>query len=193
VKWSIGALTRPRIGETENGDCPVVRHTDRITLVGIVDALGHGSAAARVADVATRHFEHAPLDGGIESVMLDLHQGLVGTRGAAAILCLLKNEDDVLEGCGVGHVFFRCGPTRVPAVLGEGVLGARLRRVRSFTSKLQRTDRIVLTSDGIAPHFSLADFEGLSPDRTCSEIMMRHGLGHDDATVVVVDAEPKSA
>ena len=171
----------------ENGDCPIVRYSARVTLVGIVDALGHGSAAASVAAVAARCLESVALDGGVEAAMRGLHEGLAGTRGAAAILCLL--DGDRLEGCGVGHVFFRCGPTRVPSVMGEGVLGARVRRLRSFTSKLNRADRIVLTSDGVSPHFSLSDFRDLSPDETCREIMMRHGVGRDDATVVVVDAE----
>jgi len=186
LKWSIGSLTRPRVGETENGDCPVVRHSAQATLIGIVDALGHGHAAAEVAAISMRKLESVSLEGGIEPVMRELHAGLAGTRGAAAILCWLQG--DALEGCGVGNVFFRCGPTRVPSVIGQGVLGVRLRRLRSFTSKLNRADRIVLTSDGVAPHFSLSDFQNLSPDETCSEIMMRHAVAHDDATIVVVDA-----
>ncbi|WP_394823615.1 phosphoserine phosphatase [Pendulispora albinea] len=187
MKWTIGALTRPRPGEAENGDSPVVLTSDRVTWIGIVDALGHGGGAAKVAALSMQNLESAPLEDGIESMMRVLHQGLAGTRGAAAILCRL--EGDSIEGCGVGNVFFHCGPTRVPSVIGEGVLGVRLRRLRSFTSKLNRSDRIVLTSDGVAQNFSLSDFRDLSPNETCSEIIMRHGLAHDDATVVVVDAE----
>ena len=44
----VAYLTRPREGETENGDRAVVVDLGDVTLLAVIDALGHGPVAARV-------------------------------------------------------------------------------------------------------------------------------------------------
>lgn len=187
MKVAVEFVTVPRDGETENGDAALVRRTDDGALIAVLDALGHGERAAEAAAAGVRYLEDAPLDRGLRSVVEGLHARLRGTRGAAAMLLLVRHQH--LEGCGVGNVGLRAYRARVPAMLTPGVLGASLSRLRLFEAQLAPGDRLVLFSDGISSRFD-EEASGRTPAlATAMAIMERHRKPHDDATVLVTDIE----
>jgi negative regulator of sigma-B (phosphoserine phosphatase) len=202
VKVAIEFVTIPKDGEKVNGDAALVRRDagpggpggSGVTLVAVIDALGHGEKAAQAADVGMRYLEAAPLGKGIRHLMEGLHDQLRGTRGAAAMLLLLE-RDKLLTGCSVGNVTLRSYRAKVPATLTPGVLGGQMNKLRLFQAELAPGDRLVVFSDGISSRFdeeAARRPEAFNALATCQAIMAHHRKAHDDATVLVVDVESVS-
>jgi phosphoserine phosphatase RsbX len=185
VTPSIEHLTIPKQGEHVSGDAAYVRVGDPASLFAVVDALGHGPTAAGVAKLALAYFETAPIDRGVRRLVEGLHDALRGSRGAAAMVCLLK--DGRMEGCGVGNVELRSLGSKVPAVLTPGILGASLNRLRTFEAALAPGDRLVVFSDGLSSRIDFGVCHGLPPREACQVLMDRYRRSHDDSTVLITD------
>jgi negative regulator of sigma-B (phosphoserine phosphatase) len=181
VEW----VSTPKDGEIENGDIAVVRRNEAGTLLAVIDALGHGPQAAAVSRTAAALIADSPFPDGPLTVIEALHERLRGTRGAAALVCVVAGNR--LEACSVGDVDMRCWRTRIPVVLTPGIVGSQLRRPRVFGGDLLDDDRIVVFSDGVSARFSLGDARELSPADACRAIMKTHRRAHDDATMMVAD------
>src|SRR5579864_7822141 len=98
MKLTWGYASEPRRGESANGDAIVARTDGDATLLAVIDALGHGAGAAEVADVARAWLEAASLGARVEAIVDGLHGALRGSRGAAAMVCVVAG--DRLRGCG---------------------------------------------------------------------------------------------
>lgn len=187
MKLSHSHICVPKIGEDVNGDAVVIRQDGPVTLIAVVDALGHGPGAALAAQVAVEELNVVALDKNVQWVIERVHEKLHGTRGAAAMVCLYNGQK--IQGCSVGNVEMRSRGTRVPVMLTPGILGARVRSYRIFESPLAPHDRLVIFSDGISSHLSIDEMHRLSPREACQAIMDRYRRNHDDATVLVADVE----
>jgi negative regulator of sigma-B (phosphoserine phosphatase) len=194
MKIATQHISVPRDGETDNGDAVVIRSEAEISLLAVIDGLGHGQGAALVAQTATNVLADVPLTDGVERVIHRLHETLKGTRGAAALVCLIRpsrtgSSDGLyeLEGCSIGNVEMRCRVSSLAIVLTPGVLGGRIDRIRLFGGPLLDDERLAIFSDGISPRFSLRDLTSLSPIDACQTIFERHRRSHDDATILVAD------
>lgn len=187
MKLSLFQISLPKLGESVSGDAVITRVEQGATLLAVVDSLGHGHPAAVVADRARAYLDTVPLDKNARSLTEGLHDALRGTRGAAAMCCLIKNGK--LEGCGVGNVELRTLTSRVPVVLTPGILGVSLQRTRVFEGALVAHTRLFLFSDGLSPRMDLLMCERLSTEESCKALMERYRRSHDDATLLVVDVE----
>jgi phosphoserine phosphatase RsbX len=179
--------TLPREGEIANGDAVVVRRFEGGALIGIIDALGHGHKAAEVADLATAKLAELSLDRGprdVLSILDAVHHALRGSRGAAAMICVV--QEDRIEGCGVGNVELRCAGVSLPVVLSPGILGVGKVRLRPFTGRLNPGCRLYMFSDGISRRAPFTELAQLSADEACRELLDRYRRNHDDASVLVL-------
>jgi negative regulator of sigma-B (phosphoserine phosphatase) len=188
VKLSVEHLVLPKEGEQQSGDAVFVRLADGGGLFAVIDALGHGERAAEAAAVALAVLEEAPTSWGAGVLVEQLHLRLRGTRGAAAMICVLR--EGRIEGCSVGNVELISVGTRIPWVPSPGILGASLRRIRLFQADLCPGDRLVLLSDGVSPRIDPILFRGVAAPDACRTLMTRYRRPHDDATVLVADIEP---
>ncbi len=179
----------PRSGETQNGDAVVIRTVGGVLLVAVIDALGHGAAAAETAAVGVSYLEELSEATTIPSIVDGLHARMHGTRGAAAMLCLISTTTGQMTACSVGNVELRSLVDRIPAVNTPGILGSRVRNLRVFDAPLRPGERLVIFSDGVSPSLRAADAAGRSGMAACEELMRQHRRQHDDATVVVVDVK----
>lgn len=187
MKIALHHLSLPKEGERVSGDAVVVRDEPNAVLLAVIDALGHGSAAAPVAERGRAFLLGVPLDRDVRYVTEGLHEALRGTRGAAAMCCLIKRGR--VEGCGIGNVELRSSKDRVPVVLTPGILGVQLQRMRTFESRLSVGARIFIYSDGVSPRMDLERVAGLSAESACAALMQRYRRSHDDATLLVADIE----
>jgi phosphoserine phosphatase RsbX len=190
VKVAVEFVTVPRTGEIQNGDAALVRRTDDgSVLIAVLDALGHGPLAAKAAATGMAFLSAAPLARGLRPLIEGLHDELRGSRGAAGMILVLK--DDRLVGCGVGNVSLRATRGRIPSTLTPGVLGGilTLSRLRLFEADLAAGDRFVVFSDGISTRFDDEASRRAPALAVCQAIMERHRKPHDDATVLVTDIE----
>lgn len=190
MTWAIAWQVLPREGELACGDAVQIAEHAGVRRIAVVDALGHGPAAAEVAHLAVRHLEAAPLDLAVEEVVRGLHDALRGTRGAAATICRIEGAR--IEGCGVGNVEVRSVGSPVPIVLTGGIVGVRLPRPRIFGATLAQKTRLVLFSDGISSRVPISSLSSLDPDAACRAILGEWRKAHDDASVVVADVEVRS-
>jgi hypothetical protein len=192
MKVDVQHISAPKLGETANGDAVVIREEQGIRLISVIDALGHGPKAQSVASAAADLLRSVSLADGVEKIIRRLHEGLHGTRGVAAMVCLLKPATEghglcQLEGCSVGNVDMRFKISNMPMMLSPGVLGSRLERVKVFGGHLFDDERFAIFSDGIAPRFRLRDLPSISPIEACRNIFEQHRRAHDDATILVAD------
>ncbi len=187
MKLTVSHATRPKIGESVNGDAVVIRTEETRGLFAVVDALGHGPTAAEVARRAHDYLAQVALDIGIDRIVTGLHGALRASRGAAAMVCVV--EGGRLDGCGVGNVELRTSGSDVPVVLSPGILGSSVRSFRVFRGRLHQRSRIVVFSDGISARFELDSLRHLGADELSRRLVSDHGRAHDDATALVVDYE----
>lgn len=188
MKVSVAHLVIPKEGEQQSGDAVFVRPIDGGGLFAVIDALGHGERAAEAATVALAVLSEAPTSWGAGVLIEQLHVRLRGTRGAAGMVCVVR--DGRLEGCSVGNVELISLGTRIPWVPSPGILGASLRRIRLFEAQLTPGDRLILLSDGVSPRIEPTLFRGTSGPDACRTLMNKYRRAHDDATVLIADIEP---
>jgi negative regulator of sigma-B (phosphoserine phosphatase) len=180
------SVVRPRTGETACGDGVLVREGEGRTMLAVVDALGHGPLAGEVTATALACLSRVALSGGPAAMQHELHAALRGTRGAAAMICVL--EGGRITGCGVGNVELRTSPTSVPVILSPGILGSGVRAFRAFEGAAPPGTRIALFSDGIsASRLSLEAVRNLDAESACRAILERCGYAHDDAAILIAD------
>ncbi len=186
MRLVVAHRARPRRGERECGDRVVVRGEGPHTLLCVIDALGHGPEAAEVASLAARVAAEAALDRGPLLVVRAMHDALRGSRGAAAMACIV--EDGAVRGCGVGNVELRSHPRQVPSVLSPGILGAQVRAFKVFEGRLLPRGRLMLFTDGVvATRLSPSDLGALDAEGACEHVLGACSHPHDDAAILVAD------
>ena len=182
---NVAYIVRRKPGEIACGDAVVIRQESPVEMLAVIDALGHGVHAARVAAMAEIFLSGIDLTLGAVAVLEGLHLHLRNTRGAAASVALFT--EGAIEFCGVGNVEARCWGSRPPLMVIPGVLGHRVGTIRSFQGELNGGDRLVMFSDGLRARFDLRFHQDLDPDALCKKLLSEFGREHDDAAVVVAD------
>ncbi|MCW5812992.1 MAG: SpoIIE family protein phosphatase [Labilithrix sp.] len=178
-------ISRPRVGEVESGDDVIVLERRDAVFLVVVDALGHGPNAARVARAATEWVRSTTDAATVLDISNGLHRALQGSRGAAALVVAASAAG--VEACGVGNVDLRSVSGRLPFVLTPGVLGVRLRSPRSCRVDAPVAERFVMFSDGISGRFDLKALAAMSPGEAATHVFAKHRHSHDDSTVLVAD------
>lgn len=184
MRLSTAQRTRPYPGFSCSGDLVVVREAPRCTMLAVIDVLGHGPEAAEVAAVAGAYLSTADLDADVEAWMQGLHEALACTRGAAAGLG--RAESGTLELTIVGNIEVRCSGTRVGVIATPGIVGRRMRRLRSFSFPMRSGDRVAIHSDGLR-RLDLARARGLSLECACEHLMHEFAVAVDDASLLLTD------
>lgn len=185
----LGASVRPYPGESCSGDAAVMRSDPDAVLFGIIDALGHGSAAAAAATRATELLAGASLREPIATLVRELDGGLRGGRGAAALLCLVRGDE--LEGCGVGNVELRTTGMRIGVLATPGVLGRGPSvRPRTFAARLVPGVRMVVFSDGVSGRLRADHRRALAAQAASAALLAEWARDTDDAAVLVADVTP---
>ena len=180
-------LSLPCEGYDVNGDAVLVRTIDGGFLVAVIDALGHGPTAAAIANQGIAYLAQAAVPDGVLSVMHGLHDALQGSRGAAAMVLVLRGG--AIEGCGVGNVDLRTLGGSVPARLSPGIIGVRVRRYNVFTGAVPPGARLLIFSDGISAQVPIAETASMAPAEACRFIHGKYRRAHDDSTILVIDVK----
>lgn len=189
--YDVGMIRVPRAGEAACGDDGVVVAIgEGRCVVLLVDGLGHGLPAASAAEEATRLCRARP-DGGPEAVLAMLHDGLRGTRGAAAAVAEVDPRRGIVRYAGVGNVegaVYAAGTTK-RMVSHHGTLGHQAVRIRGFTYPWSARAVLLLHSDGLSTRSDLEAYPGLAdrhPMLVAAVLYRDFGRRTDDASVVVL-------
>jgi len=187
LEWSSAAATMP--GEAESGDRCWAAAVANGMMFAVIDGLGHGRAAAAVADIAIATLEQHAGDPLIQ-LLRRCHESLRGTRGVAMSLALFNTEDAMLTWIGVGNVegtLLRrdAGLPSGKLLLRSGVVGIRLPVLREGELAVKPGDILTMVTDGVSDERPLR----VSMDGRVES--MAHGIlasgckGTDDALVLV--------
>lgn len=187
VDWS--HFGRPCVGETLSGDVAVVRQTDDLVFVALIDVLGHGPEAYATARPAQAYLnENWSSD--VLHTMNGLHEHLGGTRGAAAGIGVIDLATDQLTYCGVGNIVARkIGRRSMHLGTTEGIVGHSIKRISAETAVMESSDLLLLFSDGIPDRFSteeLADLQSRDAWDIARHLVKEHGKPYDDATCIAL-------
>jgi serine phosphatase RsbU (regulator of sigma subunit) len=186
ISW--GVAEKPL--QVESGDRYVVAPYADGVLVGVVDGMGHGAPAAEAALRATTLLTAFARESPI-SLINRCHQDLRGTRGVVMTLVAFDLRDRTLTWIGVGNVDAMLihanggAQRRERAVLRGGVIGYQLPALKAEVLPLQRSDTVILTTDGVEPEYSDDLTLHGTPQAVADEIMAGHGRATDDALVLV--------
>ncbi len=183
------SIIRPFQGERVSGDAAVIEHRAGATFAVIIDALGHGPLAHRVALQASRFLkQHWSSD--LIATVNSLHEELKGTEGAAAGLCLIDFSRGEGRYVGIGNTVIRVfGDQENRLFSTPGTLGHQMRAPRAQAFSVQNDDVVVMYTDGVKERFEIKDYPQLrfqNPEIAARTILEKFGKSHDDAGCIVM-------
>ncbi|MEU6762105.1 ATP-binding SpoIIE family protein phosphatase [Streptomyces sp. NPDC046853] len=196
----VSGLTRPISGEMTCGDAWSARLDDvtaggtgpdrPAVLVMVCDGLGHGPLAARASAAAVEAF-HSTTATDPEGVMRAIHRALRGTRGGAAAVARIDPAAGRVQYCGIGNIsgFLVDHASRKALLSVPGIVGANMRRLRTFEEPLPEGGALTMHSDGLTERWDHTALSGLlhhSPLVIAGQLLREAGVRRDDASVVVV-------
>ncbi|MGF1753789.1 SpoIIE family protein phosphatase [Vibrio makurazakiensis] len=179
----------PYTGEVVSGDGFVVLENNSDLLVTIIDVLGHGEKAAKLA----REMEIFIKDNfsfDILWLMSELHLQFIERQGAAVTMVYFCRKTMTIKGLGVGNTLVRkCGEPWQSFHAQPGIVGELLPHLRCFTSPFKSGDVFLFTTDGIKENINSE--ECLSVQYQSLQIFTHYlfdnfSKQYDDSTVIVV-------
>jgi hypothetical protein len=172
-----------------SGDLALVERRDHLTLLALVDALGHGPDAHEVAMHASRILRGKwSADAG--ACIRALHEGLRGTLGAVAGIAIVDHATATLRYVGVGNTalrIFGSKDSRLPS--SAGTLGGQIRTPSEHRRAISGDDVVIMYTDGVKDRFGLGDYPQMryqSAATIARAVVDRFGKPHDDAGCVVL-------
>src|SRR5262245_3761089 len=184
-----GAVCLPKPGEDACGDAWIMEQHPGRCLFMVADGLGHGPDAAQAAEEAVRicqaRSERAPAD-----IMSAAHGALRATRGAAVAIVEIDQAKLHVRFCGVGNIsgsLLTAAGSR-SMVSHNGIVGHEARKIQEFTYPWTPETLLLMHSDGLVSHWSLAAYPGLRarhPSLIAGVLYRDFNRGRDDVTVVV--------
>ncbi len=190
MEWA--AVRRPHPAEQVCGDLPIALDVGSgAALFGVLDGLGHGSAAADAAERAAAVITETSTEP-VDVVMQRCHAELTQTRGVAMTLAHIDFATNTLSWAGIGNVtadLVAKSPTgveiRSSALLAAGIVGYRMPQLLSpHQVPIGPGDLLIIASDGIAEdRFDSIDF-ATSTSAIAEQLVTRHGRDTDDALLL---------
>jgi serine phosphatase RsbU (regulator of sigma subunit) len=181
---------RPLYGSiSECGDAgKIIRNGNRY-FIALIDVLGHGSKARKVAVQAEEYLDaHSGED--LLDIMNGLHHCLIYGRGAVVALCSFDAGTAVLRYTGIGNITVKIvGSESAKLVSRDGIVGYGTIRPQLSETRLKPGDTLLLYSDGIRTHFDLLECPGLffqSAEKIANTILEKFGKMNDDASCIVM-------
>lgn len=188
IEWSVASAPLP--GEARSGDQCVVRTFAGGVLVGVIDGLGHGDAAAVAASRAVEILGEYR-GSSLLALVRQCHEALVGTRGVVMSLAWFNAGENTMTWVGVGNVegvLQRAGPpahSKERLMPSGGVVGFQLPPLRPVKAAVAPGDTLVLATDGLRGEFAEQVSARERPSRLAKHLLTQFARTTDDALVLV--------
>lgn len=192
--WEQAQARRPCFGEVVSGDGCVLQAVPHGLVACILDVLGHGAEAHRLA----RHCErwlaaHAHAD--VAGLAQELHEEVRGSLGLALTLAFLDTHAGSMVVTGVGNTrLFSLHSAALCIDAQPGIVGGNnMPRLRPTRLQLAPRDTLVLVTDGISERLGVQQLLPLrhqAVQRIAQQVLRTHGKDHDDATCMVLRWTP---
>jgi len=179
-------------GQRESGDAHVVWCQPEAAVVAVVDGLGHGSEATRVAALAVATIDAATPAAPATMIQL-CHDRLRTTRGVVMSMAAFDRASSTMTWVGVGNVAgvllrgdHHASPSEEHLLLRGGVIGAVLPNLYVATLPVAPGDTLVFATDGVRLELPSDLARRASPQQIANQLLALGGRGTDDALVVAV-------
>jgi anti-sigma regulatory factor (Ser/Thr protein kinase) len=193
----IGAVCVSKPGEEICGDQWAWRMRPERLAILVADGLGHGIGAHEAARRAIVTFDADP-EAAPRDVIERVHAALRPTRGAAVSCLAVDLERGVARYAGLGNIagaVLRPDGSRQNFVSQNGIAGHAASRIQEYAYAVPPRSTLVLHSDGLGSHWSVADYQGLAtrhPSVIAGVLYRDFARRRDDVTVVVArDRQPR--
>jgi len=188
--WAVASAPLP--GETESGDRFLVQEFAGGALVAVVDALGHGPRASRIAQKAIETLARFPSDS-VAALIRRCHELSSERLGATISLASFDWRWQQMQWLGVGNVMGVVVPHAATPdkrarhlLVRAGLVGGNLPDLHSTSISLGRGDTLIIHTDGIDEAFAEDLERDLTPQPLAQHILTQYSKGTDDALVLVV-------
>lgn len=182
----VAGISTPYPGEESCGDT-WARKGNRLM---VCDGLGHGHAASLVATRAREIFLQHDLNLPQETLLERMHHALASTRGGAVALAEVLPQQAEVRFCAMGNILGVLDDGRSRSMVsGNGTVGYRIGRIKSFSYPWSPSTVLLMASDGIGTRFNLGAYPGLASRHPAviAGVLQRDFRRHnDDATLVVL-------
>ena len=183
---------RPLINIFECGDAGVIKEFEGKIFFALIDVLGHGEEAHKLAvtsqEFLEKNYNHEPVE-----IIKDLHKHIKGSRGLVAGIGLLDLETNFLKYAGMGNISLKvCDSTLRKSkhiISKDGIMGYTISTPRLETVKFSEKEVIVVCTDGIKEYFGLEDCPKLldkDAKTIAIQILQKFGRRSDDAACLVI-------
>jgi anti-sigma regulatory factor (Ser/Thr protein kinase) len=187
----LGVVRVSAPGEQECGDDWATIERDGLSLILMVDGLGHGPAAALAAEEAVRAF-HGQRSSQPAEILEAIHRAIRSTRGAALAIARIDLARGQLRYAGVGNISSLILDTKTGETANmvslNGTVGHTIRKIQSFDYSWTQDSVLIMHSDGMATHWSLDRYPGIigrHPGLIAGALYRDHKRGRDDVSVLV--------
>lgn len=190
-QWRCGRACKPHYLQTVSGDLCLCRPLGETLLVAVVDVLGHGARAHRVASLIEEYLQNCK-EGYLPNIYEGVESLVRDTRGCALFLGIFHKEE--LNYLGVGNVraWLLNGNTIKALPTAAGVVGKKPVRNTVLTEPLSEEYVLIACTDGIKRWFLPQDMPWittLEPEAVAEKILNQYSIKEDDASVLVVRRE----
>lgn len=189
--FDFGVVSRPKPGESANGDSFIIKHIRNATLVGVIDGVGHGVLAYQAANAARQYVErHADLS--LLEIFKGVDRACSSTRGVVMALAIFDWSQKSFRFASVGNieVSVQHGNYEKPKfIVRRGIVGKHAPQPVITENEWHAGNILALHSDGLSTHWSWQDFSLYNdhPAQVIAEnIYNANQKDHDDATIVIV-------
>jgi anti-sigma regulatory factor (Ser/Thr protein kinase) len=191
--FSLGVVSLAMRGETVCGDGWGIRAALDQSFLMLVDGLGHGTFASEAAREAERVLADSHATSAAD-ILLDCHDALKKTRGAAAAVAGISQEKRTLTYAGIGNISATVidGQTRRGIANHNGTLGHQMYRIQEFTVPWNPGSILVMHSDGLGTKWDLNNYPGLAskhPSIIAAMLYRDFQRERDDVTVMIAKNE----
>lgn len=180
------SAVRPFPGYRCSGDAAVIVPHATGCLIALIDALGHGDAAAESAERAVATIRaHAGAQPG--QIIHACHAALRQVRGAAIAVLSLTSEGTGLFA-GVGNIRVRILPESIHhsgLLSTAGVVGHQIRTVREHAFKLPLDGLGIVHSDGVGSRIDPLAVARAPLDHMASGLLKTWQRDTDDASLIL--------
>jgi anti-sigma regulatory factor (Ser/Thr protein kinase) len=189
VVMQMGSVCLPVSGEQVCGDAWAICSGVGSTFIMLADGLGHGPQAAEAANLAVATFKQFAPRRPVELVQL-ISRALSQTRGAAVAVVEIALRNRMAYFAGVGNISGAIFDENrsFNLISHNGTAGIGTVHVKEFTYPWPEHGLLIMHSDGIATHWSLDDYPGLSqkhPALIAGVLFRDHQRLTDDSCIVV--------
>jgi serine phosphatase RsbU (regulator of sigma subunit) len=186
--FEVASAVRAADGFAAGGDAIVARESSGRLVLCIIDVLGHGPAAHKLATEAEALLAR-PSGDDVTLLIRTLDEALKGSLGAAVAVATLQPGGGSGQYVGIGNTVARIfGRSERRLTSVDGIVGQAHASPRIAEFTLGAGDVLVLHTDGISSRFAAADYPQLASDDveiSARELIKRFGKTYDDAACIV--------